>query len=69
MECVQAFDADERVFVVFAHDVELFGIVEFFPEIADAWREKVWKERARWGFVKGMLEIARGEESGGGDEG
>ncbi|KAH6959602.1 hypothetical protein BKA56DRAFT_647938 [Ilyonectria sp. MPI-CAGE-AT-0026] len=48
---LQAFDADERVFMVSAHDRSLHGIIEFFPKKANDWKEKGWKEHGRWQFL------------------
>jgi len=48
---IQYFDADERVLVVFAHDVSLFDIVEFYPRKANDWNKKGWKEKGRWAFL------------------
>lgn len=44
---IQAFDADERVLVVFAHDVSMFDILEFYPKSANGWKQKGWKEKGR----------------------
>lgn len=61
IERLQAFDADERVLVVFAHDVSLFDIVDFFPATANEWRQKGWKEKGRWSFLPHLQKVARGE--------
>ncbi|KAI8629332.1 hypothetical protein F5Y19DRAFT_484780 [Xylariaceae sp. FL1651] len=51
---VQAFDADESIFVVSAHDLTLHGTVDFFPATANDWKAKGWKEKIRWGFVQDL---------------
>ena len=48
---VQDFDADESVFVVVAHDTSLLDVVDFFPERANDWKARGWKEAGRWGFL------------------
>jgi hypothetical protein len=47
-----AFDASEDVFVVIAHDRSLLGVIDFFPETVNAWKEKGWKEAGRWRFLE-----------------
>ena len=49
---VQAFDADDRVLVVIAHDYTLLEVVDFFPKEANGWKAKGWKEEGRWGFLR-----------------
>ncbi|KAH7368120.1 beta-lactamase-like protein [Plectosphaerella cucumerina] len=48
---IHAFDADERVLVVGAHDDSLRGRIDLFPKKANHWRDKGWKKRTRWEFV------------------
>lgn len=47
----QAADAQDNVWLVFAHDTSLFGSVDFFPLPANAWKEKGWKEKVEWKFL------------------
>ncbi|KAF3910619.1 hypothetical protein ABW21_db0204352 [Orbilia brochopaga] len=49
---IQAFDADERVLVLNAHEWNYYDVLELFPRRANEWKEKGWKERARWRFLK-----------------
>jgi hypothetical protein len=56
---IQDFDADERVLVVFAHDVSMFDILEFYPQNANEWKQKGWKERGRWMFLADLQKVAR----------
>jgi hypothetical protein len=56
---IQNFDADERVFVVFAHDVSMFNVVDFFPHVANEWKLKRWKEKVRWTFLIDLQKLRR----------
>lgn len=50
---LQAFDASEDVLVLIAHDSALEGVVDVFPhETANEWKEKAWKERLQWRFLR-----------------
>jgi hypothetical protein len=49
---LHAFDADDRVLIVGAHDETLRGIIDQFPKKADQWLAKGWKEKSRWQFVR-----------------
>jgi hypothetical protein len=51
IKLVQAFDADERVLVVFAHDTTLYDTLEYYPKPANDWRAKGWKQAGRWKFL------------------
>ena len=51
---VQKFDKLEDVFVVAAHDTSLYGVLEYFPKEANAWKEKGWKEKGKWLFLDDM---------------
>ncbi len=37
---IQAFNTDERVLVVFALDVSMSDILDFYPDSANEWKEK-----------------------------
>lgn len=50
------FDGRDDVFVVVAHDRPLLGIVSLFPEKANDWKKKGWKEQGRWKFLKDFKE-------------
>lgn len=30
----------------------MLDVLEFFPRDANAWKEKGWKEKGRWGFLQ-----------------
>ena len=49
---MQHFDSDDRVLVVIAHDNSLLDVVDFWPNTANDWKEKGWKEKGRWKFLK-----------------
>lgn len=51
---IQAFDADGRVFVVNAHEWNYYDVLEVFPESANEWKTKGWKEKARWRVLEGF---------------
>jgi glyoxylase-like metal-dependent hydrolase (beta-lactamase superfamily II) len=44
-------DAYDNIFPAMAHDCSLAGIVDLYPKTANAWMEKGWKEKSRWGFL------------------
>jgi hypothetical protein len=48
----QDADADSNVWFVFAHDPCLIGVVDFFPLRADGWKEKGWREKTFWSFLR-----------------
>ncbi|KAI0441741.1 beta-lactamase-like protein [Xylaria telfairii] len=48
---IQAFDADNRVLVVFAHDIEIYNTPECYQKLANNWYSKGWKLASRWKFL------------------
>lgn len=48
---IKAFDADENILVIAAHDWSLFEVLELFPSSANDWKRKGWKEKGRWRFL------------------
>ncbi|KAI1151382.1 beta-lactamase-like protein [Nemania diffusa] len=64
IEAITRFDADERIFVVFAHDVSIYKTLEFFPMKADEWKRNGWKEAGRWAFLADLQKIAQHRGSG-----
>ncbi|KAK4443450.1 beta-lactamase-like protein [Podospora aff. communis PSN243] len=48
IECLEHFDADDRILVVFSHDVP-----------ANDWKSKGWKDVGRWAFLADLQKIAR----------
>lgn len=55
---IEKFDADDRVLVVFAHDVSIYETLEYFPKPADDWKTKNWKDVGRWAFLADLQKIA-----------
>ncbi|KAI9713120.1 MAG: hypothetical protein M1820_001105 [Bogoriella megaspora] len=56
IEKMQRFDADDRVFVVIAHDTTLLDVLGFWPSLANEWQAKGWKEKGRWKFLEDFRE-------------
>ncbi|KAJ6257339.1 Cytochrome P450 monooxygenase andK [Drechslerella dactyloides] len=62
---IQAFDADEDILVLNAHEWNYYDVLELFPRRANGWKEKGWKDRARWRFLRelqGAVDLVRDEE-------
>ncbi|KAI0111255.1 beta-lactamase-like protein [Nemania sp. FL0031] len=59
IECIEKFDSDNRVLVVFAHDVSLYNTLEFYPALANDWKRKGWKSTGRWAYLVDLQKIAR----------
>lgn len=51
---LKSFDADDRIFVVLCHDHTLKGLINVFPDSANDWKEKNWKEATKWKFLAGF---------------
>jgi hypothetical protein len=47
----QEADAQSNIFFVFAHDASIQGVVDFFPQSANGWKEKGWKDKHMWEFL------------------
>lgn len=47
----QVADAQSNVFFIFAHDMGIYGTVDFFPHLANHWKEKGWREKTLWNFL------------------
>lgn len=45
---IQPFDADDRCFVIAAHDESLQSGMDHFPKSANSWQSEGWKEKGRW---------------------
>lgn len=50
----QEGDAQDNIWFVFAHDSSLQGVVKTFPEGANDWKAKGWKEDTMWKFIKDL---------------
>jgi len=46
------FDVHPDIFIVIAHDFSLEETIRLFPESLDDWKEKGWKEKSIWEFLK-----------------
>lgn len=46
------FDGYENVFTVLAHDDSVLDVVGKFPERAYGWKEKGWREKTLWRFLR-----------------
>ena len=49
---LQEFDSRHNVFIVCAHDRSLIGTIDIFPNYANHWRDRNWKELSRWKFLR-----------------
>lgn len=49
-----AADARSDVFFIFAHDMAILGTVDFFPQSANSWKEKGWRDKALWNFLSDL---------------
>ncbi|KAK7216367.1 hypothetical protein V2G26_004370 [Clonostachys chloroleuca] len=56
----QRAEAQDNIFCLFAHDMSILGVVDTFPETANDWKAKGWKEKAFWKFLND-LEVAVAE--------
>ncbi|KAL9619592.1 MAG: hypothetical protein Q9160_005779 [Pyrenula sp. 1 TL-2023] len=64
------FDGEGNIFTVWAHDLHLKDVVEFFPAKANEWKAKGWKEKAHWRWLEPCVRAVRGDVEGkGGLEG
>lgn len=54
LKCIEAFDADENIMVIMAHDWTLLRVMEFWPKPANGWHEKEWKKKGRWELLKDL---------------
>ncbi|KAG9784240.1 hypothetical protein KCU88_g2804, partial [Aureobasidium melanogenum] len=64
---LQPFDGADNVLVIAAHDITMADVIDtYFPNgRANDWKQKGWKEKGRWRFLKDLLpavEIAKEEE-------
>jgi len=58
-------NASDNVFVVTAHDLSLYDVLEYFPAGANEWKVKGWKERGRWKYLADFSEAVRAAETQG----
>ena len=60
---MQLFDADENVLVIIAHDVSVIGVLPFYPETLNGWKEAGLKEKVKWEFL-GDFDLQKAKEAG-----
>ena len=53
---LEEIDAQENVLIVMAHDMSLKGVLPFFPEKANQWKNDSIKEESRWLFLDDFRE-------------
>jgi glyoxylase-like metal-dependent hydrolase (beta-lactamase superfamily II) len=51
IEKAKEADAQDDVFFIFAHDYTIQGVVDFFPQSVNGWKEKGWKQKHQWNFL------------------
>ncbi|KAG9586847.1 Metallo-hydrolase/oxidoreductase, partial [Aureobasidium melanogenum] len=56
VEGMQEFDASDDILLIIAHDASLLGVLDFFPESLNHWREKDLDAKTRWRFLGGFSE-------------
>ena len=52
IEKAQEADADSNIWFVSAHDPSLFGIADLFPLPANDWKQKGWRAKTLWAFLR-----------------
>lgn len=48
----QPLDGNENILCISAHDASIFGVVDLFPDSANDWQRKGWREKILWTFLK-----------------
>lgn len=48
----QAMDCNENILFISAHEYAILGVVDLFPESANDWKRKGWREKILWTFLK-----------------
>jgi hypothetical protein len=51
---LQELDADERIFVIIAHDSTVRDGVDHFPKILNDWKAKGWGTALKWAFFRDL---------------
>ena len=54
---IEEIDAHSQILTIMAHDWSLKGIIDEFPETANAWIEKAWKGKGKWKFLQDFVGI------------
>lgn len=47
----QEADSQDNVFFLFAHDMGICGVVDFFPKPVNNWKNEGWREKTLWNFL------------------
>ena len=61
IEKAQKADADDNVLFIYAHDASVRGVGDFFPQHANDWQKKGWREKIFWAFLEDF-KVAIGED-------
>lgn len=51
----QNADVQDNVLFIFAHDMAIQGVVDLFPASANRWKEKGWREKTLWAFLRELI--------------
>lgn len=51
---LQELDADERIFVIIAHDATVRDGVEHFPSTINDWKARGWGTALKWAFLRDL---------------
>lgn len=51
---LQELDADDRIFVIIAHDSTVRDGVDHYPKSLNEWRSKGWGRSLRWAFLRDL---------------
>lgn len=51
----QDADVQDDVFFIFAHDTAVKGVIDLFPQYANEWQQKGWKEKTLWTFLEDLV--------------
>lgn len=55
VDVMPKLDGSPNVLTIFAHDSTLQGVLGFFPETANDWKKKGWREQGLWRFLGDFL--------------
>ncbi|KIX95832.1 uncharacterized protein Z520_08540 [Fonsecaea multimorphosa CBS 102226] len=51
IEKAQKADGDENVLFIYAHDATARGVADLFPQTANDWKKRGWREKMFWAFL------------------
>ena len=55
----QDFDASDNVFFIWAHEQNIGGIVDHFPQSINDWKKKRWAEKTHWAFLRDFVDAIK----------